>query len=250
MTVPFTSIPLIHLNSANQSLINATVPVITNATSAGTQLHGATGLMLAFITKSGAAAGVATRSYNAPEIHGIVNTISADLENVNKLVLEDIVTGTVTALACELVFGFFAYNGITTAGLCGVGFKATSTHEWVAFIRQAPLDAVPSAVVRETATGQFSNVAHRLTIVLDSETKTIEWYIDGVLRDSYTVPALTPIDKMGATMLIGAGICIPANGNAVLYNQGGTVPQLRLATKALIPIPGGGGGTSIHVSIT
>lgn len=84
-------------------------------------------------------------------------------------------------------FGSFSFNMANDeTSLVGVGWRTNNTDGyWTSTLRDGT--GTPSTVVHETAlTAVTSTVKRRLSTVLNAETKSVEWYADGVLVDSYT----------------------------------------------------------------
>lgn len=163
----------------------------------------------------------------APLFHSLVDPSSPVLPMA--FIFEDFVAATITALACETVFGFHEHitNGDKTT-LVGVGFRAGADHIWHAFVNDCPGGVLPVTVRRDTVLAPLSTVFHRLTIVIDGRTKTIYWFIDDVLVDSW-VPGAA-LDQMGPVpgpKCLWSMTC-PINGAGTLKMHAGGIPQLRL----------------------
>jgi hypothetical protein len=163
----------------------------------------------------------------APPFHALVDPTTPAIAAL--LVFEDFVTATISALACETVFGFHEHITLgDKTTLVGIGFRAGADHIWHAFVNDCPTNVAPVTVRRDTTLAPLSTSNHRLSIVIDGRTKTISWWIDGVLVDSWTPGA--PLDQMSAApgpKVMWSMTC-PINGAGTLRMHAGGIPQLRV----------------------
>lgn len=166
------------------------------------------------------------RGPHAPSFHALVDPGTPAIQAV--IIFEDFVSATISALACETVFGFHEHITVgDKTTLVGVGFRAGADHIWHSFVNDCPTGVAPVTVRRDTTLAPLSTSFHRLSIVMDGRTKTISWWIDGVLVDSWTPGA--PLDLMLAIpgpKVMWSMTC-PINGAGVLRVHGGGIPQLR-----------------------
>lgn len=149
------------------------------------------------------------------------------------IVFEDFVAATITALACETVFGFHEHITPGTVNtLVGVGFRAGADHIWHSFVNDCPTNVAPVTVRRDTTLSPLSTAQHRLSIVIDGRTKTISWFIDDVLVDSW-IPgaALDQMTPAPGPKVMWSMTC-PINGAGKLRMHGGGIPQLRVMSLA------------------
>jgi hypothetical protein len=147
------------------------------------------------------------------------------------LVIEDSVSGLITAGACEVIFGIFEHVTANTLNtLVGIGFRAGVDNIWHTFVNDCPGNAPPVTVRHDVATAALMTAQHKLTIIIDGRTKTITWKIDGVTVDSWTPP--TPLDQMSPTPgpKLGYAAIAPLNANVTIRMHGGGLPLLRLVT--------------------
>jgi PKD repeat protein len=162
----------------------------------------------------------------APPFHHLVDPALPAIPYA--LVLRDYVAAVITAQACETVFGFHGHITPTDkTTLVGVGFRAGADHVWHAFVNDCPTNVAPVTVRRDTVlAGKLSSVFHDLAIVIDGRTKTISWYIDHVLVDSWTPGAA--LDQMlpapGPSVMWS--MVLPVNGAGQLMMHAGGMPQL------------------------
>lgn len=163
----------------------------------------------------------------APLFHSLVDPAGPVLPMA--FIFEDFIAATITALACETVFGFHEHITLgDKTTLVGVGFRAGADHIWHSFVNDCPTGVAPVTVRRDTTLTPLSTTFHRLTIVIDGRTKTIYWFIDDVLVDSW-VPGAA-LDLMGPTpgpKCLWSMTC-PINGAGKLRVHAGGIPQLRL----------------------
>jgi hypothetical protein len=186
----------------------------------------------------------------APNFHGMLDPNQGLIDAV--LVYEEMIRVNIAAGTCEAGFGFFEHIVTTTIGdLVGVGFRAGTgtTNDWHCFLKDCPLGTTGNTVViHDFDTGILCTDSHKLAIVIDGRTKTVEWYIDRTLVSSYTPVA--PLDRMSAAAnnagpLIGVFAVVPALGDITVYSHAGGYPQVRLATYPVggdPPPPSAGGG--------
>lgn len=99
-------------------------------------------------------------------------------------------------------FGSWSFNTANDeTSAVGVGFRTNDTDGyWTSSLRDGT--GTPSTVVHETAlTTVTATVPRRLSVVCDAASKSVLWYADGVLVDSYTpsvaLSAMTNIPNLG-----------------------------------------------------
>lgn len=181
------------------------------------------------LTKTAGAAAVRMQQLGpeAPLFHHLVDPATPKIPVL--VVFEDYVSATITALACETVFGFHEHITLgDKTTLVGVGFRAGSDHVWHAFVNDCPTGVAPVTVRRDTALSPLSTTFHRLSIVIDGRTKTIYWYIDNQLVDSWTPgAALDQMSPAPGPKVMWSMTC-PINGAGTLKIHAGGVPQLRV----------------------
>jgi hypothetical protein len=163
----------------------------------------------------------------APSFHHLLDPSTPAIPMA--IVFEDFVAATISALACETVFGF--HDHITLGDkttLVGVGFRAGADHVWHAFVNDCPTNIAPVTVRRDTTLAPLSTTFHRLSIVIDGRTKKISWFIDGVLVDSWIPGAAIDQMKPPPGPLCLWSMTLPINGAGILRVHAGGIPQLRV----------------------
>lgn len=206
-----------------------TPPAQSGATTADTNIFD--GFYCFILNKAaGAAAGRAQQlGPPAPAFHHLVDPSTPAVNEV--VVFEDLVSATITALACETVFGFHEHITLGVVNtLVGVGFRAGADHIWHAFVNDCPTDVAPVTVRRDTVLAPLSTSFHRLSLIIDGRSKTIFWYIDDVLVDSWTPGA--PLDQMRPlSPKCMWSLTYPINGAGSIRMHAGGLPQLRIMSQ-------------------
>jgi hypothetical protein len=169
------------------------------------------------------------------------------------LVWENVVEADVAIGTCRVFAGLCQY---VTAGdgttLMGVGFYADDTdNKWHTFVRDSAAGTAPVTSQRDTTLTQLMTAIHRLKIVFDGATKTIYWYIDGTLVDSWTPAAaldrMTPAANVaGPEVMVGA--FVPANKDVSVRAYAGALANIRTEWNSLPAVPPASGGTVMYVS--
>ncbi len=146
------------------------------------------------------------------------------------LILSDLIVPTFDAGNAWVFFGIGGLNTATDqTSWSGAVWKTNNTDLcWTSGIYTGT--GTPSTTLHETkqtgisfsATGAAT--AYRLAIVLDADTKTIEWYSNGVLVDSYT-PSVALTQFSNCPHLLYYGIT-EAGADCSIYCQGGGNPRL------------------------
>ncbi len=254
MTISSNSIsPIRQISPANNAQLGNTSGGVAASTSSGQVLYDK--LWTFFIKRNGNPTLETLRmDFGAsPAIHHILDP--ATVASQFTLFFEDMIESDTAVGTCTVFCGFISY---ITAGdpttLMGVGFYADSTDNlWHCFIFDSATGAVPISSIRDTATTILTTSMHRMKIKIDGPTKTISWFIDGALVDSY-VPVASlrylniPAATTGTSIVIGA--FVPANATCTIRHLPGSIPLLRLmstSTPVLVPISVG--GASMHVSV-
>lgn len=126
------------------------------------------------------------------------------------IIMQDLVKVTFTAGNAWVFFGSFSFNTASDeTSAVGAGWRTNNTDGyWTSTLRDGT--GTPSTALHETAqTGVTSTVPRRLSTVLDAETKSVLWYADGVLVDSYTPSAaisqMTNVPNFGYFGITAAG---------------------------------------------
>lgn len=184
---------------------------------------------------AGAAARMQELGPEAPPFHHLVDPTTPAIPQA--IVFRDYVAATISALACETVFGFHDHITPTDKStLVGVGFRAGADHVWHAFVNDCPTNVAPVTVRHDVALAALSSVFHDLAIVIDGRTKTISWYVDHVLVDSWTPSAA--LDQMlpaPGPKVMWSMVC-PLNGAGILRMHAGGVPQLWILNPVTVQV--------------
>ena len=138
--------------------------------------------------------------------------------------MRDFIVNQIAVGACSYAWGI---HDLITANdqtsLVGLGFEHGADFVLKTFLKDAPANALPPRVIRQVVTAALASALHELAIVVDGYTKTISWYIDRALVDSYTpVAALDQTGGTAALQMQGFRIrgVVPANGNMSIYRYG------------------------------
>lgn len=175
----------------------------------------------------GAAGYVEDSLLGFPGIHDLIDPTTP--KRNRGFEIRDIIQNVIAVGACSYAWGI---HDLITANdqtsLVGLGFEHDNTFVLKTFLKDAPANALPPRVIHQTVTAALANVAHELAIIVDGNTKTIYWYIDGALVDQYTPVA--PLDQTGGTGALEMvtfrmrGV-VPSNGDMSIYRYGGGIAQ-------------------------
>lgn len=167
----------------------------------------------------------------APPFHHLVDPTTTATNN--NLVFESLVEADVALGTCRVFAGFCQYiTAGTSTTLLGVGFYADDTdNKWHAFVSDSAAGTAPVTFQRDTTLVPLMTSVHRLKLVIDGITKTIYWYIDGTLVDSWTPGAA--LDRMSpAANVVGpetmVGAFVPASKDVSVRLSGGNLPMVRM----------------------
>jgi hypothetical protein len=197
----------------------------------------------------------------APPFHHLVDpgTVASKFW----LIWENVVQAAVAAGDCRVFAGLTQWitPGVATT-LLGVGFYADPADNlWHCYVHDCPTGLAPITVRRNTATAKLMTDIHRLKIIFDGAAKTIKWYIDNVVVDTWTPAA--PLDRMSSltgTRFAGdtahltgpevhIGAFVPANGDVIVRGYAGSPPLIRTVFAATPAITPGSSGTHMMASV-
>lgn len=147
------------------------------------------------------------------------------------IIANDLIRCVFTAGTARLMFGFCEFNTVSDeTSLVGAGFRTNNTDGyWTTFLRDGT--GTPSTVLHETGVAAAtSTVPRRLGVVLNAGAKTVDWYVDGTLVDSYAPTAalaqMTNVPKFGYYGVTNAA------ADASLQHFGGANPRV----LSLLPV--------------
>lgn len=146
------------------------------------------------------------------------------------IIMQDLVMATFASGNAWVHFGSFSFNtAADQTSLVGVGWRSNNTDGyWTSTLRDGT--GTPSTVLHETAqTAVTSTVPRRLVTVIDAASKSILWYADGVLVDTYTPAA--PISQMTNVPNFGYFGITETSANAGLNHFGGCNPRVLTMLK-------------------
>lgn len=154
-----------------------------------------------------------------PGFHDLVDPTTA--KRTRGFEMRDFCYNVIAAGACSYAWGihdYFTLNDPTT--LVGLGFEHGPDFILKTFLKDMVGNVLPVRVVHQVVTAALANVPHELAITVDGWTKTIKWYIDGIVVDSYT--PIVPVDGIGGTNTV------PGQNNVVMqsFKFRGFVPAL------------------------
>lgn len=216
--------------------------VLANSTSSTTTVVDKTSLFQMRRNANAVAARMQHQCGVAPTFHHALDP-NTDPTNL-VVVFEDLVQGEIAAGACEVVHGYIEHiNTVNVADLVGIGFRAGTDNKWHCFVNDCPTGIAPVTSRHDFDTSILMTSLHRLTLVINGITKTVNWYIDRVLVSSFTPGAL--LDRMGSAAntlgpLVLTGAVVPALGDVTIRCRGSGLPQLRVAPFPINPVSSGG----------
>lgn len=177
-------------------------------------------------TRMGGTAGGAVDNYirwGRQSIHGYLDPSGPQLGQA--LVATDLVYTDPAAGTSAFYFGWWdfntAYNTGSLVGVCWV--SESGTDQWVATVKEGT--GTPSTAVWSSNSGQSSLVLCRLGIVLDGNTHSAYFYINGSLKATYT-PSSVPAQFGASGVWFGHCIQFGAGATAYMHILGGGNPRL------------------------
>lgn len=173
-----------------------------------------------------------------PGFHDLVDPATA--KRTRGFEMRDFVFNTIAAGACSYAWGIHTSLTLNDpATLVGLGFEHGPDFILKTFLKDCPGSILPVRVIHQVVTASLANVPHELAITVNGWTKTISWFIDGVLVDTYT--PVVALDQMGGTpTVVGQNNAVmmdfkfrgyvPALGDMTIFRYGGglTTPLLSM----------------------